>query len=352
MILLVSAKGAKTYYVYRKLDGRPEKIKLGSFHDLSIENARAAAAKVNSQIGQGKNPNEIKRKLKEEPTFQEMAERFMDSKRTRSGKPLSPRTTEEYGKLLKTHLAKIAKLHLTQITTDRLKSLKIASNSQNNKVRAFISSVFNWAASEGLTTAKNPATAIKTRFVPSRERFLQPEEMERFFNAVEQSHLRDFYLLSLYTGQRRENVMAMQWKELDLSQAVWNIPKTKNGESHRLPLIPEAVEILTNRKHQKVVNCQWVFPAESKSGHIVNVAKEWRKVLVVAGLENLRIHDLRRTLGSWQAIQGTSLTIIGKGLGHKSQQSTGIYSRLTLDPVKDAMGSAVIEMHKAGNRKK
>lgn len=59
-----------------------------------------------------------------------------------------------------------------------------------------------------------------------------------------------------------------------------------------------------------------------------------------AGLTNLQIHDLRRTNGSYQAIDGTSLTIIGKSLGHKSPQSTAIYARLSDDPVKESLSRA------------
>ena len=59
-----------------------------------------------------------------------------------------------------------------------------------------------------------------------------------------------------------------------------------------------------------------------------------------AGIENLRIHDLRRTAGSYMAIQGVSPTIIGKALGHRSPQATAIYARLTQDPVRQALENA------------
>jgi integrase len=59
-----------------------------------------------------------------------------------------------------------------------------------------------------------------------------------------------------------------------------------------------------------------------------------------ARLDDVWIHDLRRTLGSWQARSGASLTIIGKSLGHKSQQATAIYARLDLDPVRESMERA------------
>jgi integrase len=68
--------------------------------------------------------------------------------------------------------------------------------------------------------------------------------------------------------------------------------------------------------------------------------KGWHRITSRAGLKNLRIHDLRRTMGSYQAIAGASLTIIGKSLGHKSPQSTAIYARLSNDPVRASMEAA------------
>jgi integrase len=62
------------------------------------------------------------------------------------------------------------------------------------------------------------------------------------------------------------------------------------------------------------------------------------------GMLDLRIHDLRRTLGSWCAMNGASLTVIGKALGHRSMASTEVYSRLTMDPVRNAVEGAATKM--------
>ena len=72
--------------------------------------------------------------------------------------------------------------------------------------------------------------------------------------------------------------------------------------------------------------------------------KGWKRILERAGIDNLRIHDLRRTLGSWQAKTGASLAIIGKSLNHKNQNTTAIYARLDLDPVRDSINKATSAM--------
>ena len=87
---------------------------------------------------------------------------------------------------------------------------------------------------------------------------------------------------------------------------------------------------------------QWVFPSfSSKTGHLADPKRAWKRILEKAQIQDLRIHDIRRTLGSYQAITGASLPVIGKSLGHKSSQATQIYSRLNNDPVRQSMEKAI-----------
>lgn len=148
--------------------------------------------------------------------------------------------------------------------------------------------------------------------------------------------LKIFFYISLLTGARRNNVQSMNWNDVNFSRAEWLVPETKNGEPHTIPLIPQAITILQERYANK--NCDWVFPSlSSKSGHIEEPKKIWKKLLTRAGIKDLRIHDLRRTLCSWQAATGANSYIIGKSLDHKTQQATAIYARLNIDPVRESV---------------
>ena len=93
---------------------------------------------------------------------------------------------------------------------------------------------------------------------------------------------------------------------------------------------------------------EWVFPGYGKSGHLTEPNAAWGRICKRAKLKDLHIHDLRRTLGSWQAAGGASLTVIGKSLGQKSLQATAIYARLDLDPVKASVDAATAAMLAAG----
>ncbi len=88
----------------------------------------------------------------------------------------------------------------------------------------------------------------------------------------------------------------------------------------------------------------WVFKGTGATGHLVEPKTWWKRVLERASIKDLRLHDLRRTFGSYQAGAGANSYIIGRSLGHKSTQSTAIYARLNIDPVRDSVEKAAKAM--------
>lgn len=143
--------------------------------------------------------------------------------------------------------------------------------------------------------------------------------------------------------QQKLGIQRLGPAHVDLVAGVWRIAKTKNGTPQTVTLSPEAVMVLEARKDGGV----FVFPGDGVTGHIVEPKKAWATLLKTAGIVNLRIHDLRRTLGSWQARTGASLPIIGKSLNHKTHQATAIYARLDLDPVRQSVNTATAAIMKA-----
>lgn len=222
--------------------------------------------------------------------------------------------------------------------------MRTKGKSAANAAVTLISMLFNKAIDWELFTGKNPASRIRKFRINPRDRFLQPEELPRFLKAVGELRnptTRDFFMMLLFTGQRKRNTADMKWSDIDWHQNVWKIGDTKNGTPHTVPLIDHALVILARRRG---VHPVWVFPREDGTGPIWYRCTAWRLVLKRAGITNLRIHDLRRSLASWQAITGTSLPIIGRTLNHQDLKSTMIYARLHLDPVRQSMGTAVDAM--------
>ena len=234
-------------------------------------------------------------------------------------------------------LSKITKADIQKLHADMGKNHKVEAN----RLIALLSIMFNKAIEFGLWDKLNPAFNIKKFREKSRDRFLQSEELPRFFSALAQESnetIRDYILLAILTGARRSNLLAMKWDEVSWERAEWRIPTTKNDDPQIVTLSKEALTILKHRKF--AITNRYVFPGNGKCEHLVEPKKGWTRVLKNAGIENLKIHDLRRTLGSWQAKTGASLTIIGKSLNHKSHQATAIYARLDLDPVRASVEKA------------
>jgi integrase len=138
----------------------------------------------------------------------------------------------------------------------------------------------------------------------------------------------------------------MRFDQLDLKRGLWTIPEPKSRVPYTIPLTEEAVEILIVRR--RMFQGEWVFPSDAQTGHITEVKRSWKQLLMRAHINGLRIHDLRRTLASWQAGIGVSLPIIGKTLGHQSRDATEVYARLHLDPVRKAIDAATRAMLNAG----
>jgi integrase len=202
----------------------------------------------------------------------------------------------------------------------------------------------------------NPAATMGENLFPEnkRERFIEPDEMAQFYAALQKEpsrDLRDFVILSLWTSARRGDILAMRWEDLNLEDNKWAVPDPKN-EPYDVALVPEAITVLKRRMNGGT-NSRWVFPSPSSaSGHLINLNKRWKALLGRANLKKpLHIHDLRRTRPSWMAAQGVSLQIIGKSLGHASIEATQIYSRLHLDPVREAVNNATQAMLAASRKK-
>lgn len=349
----VSYTGVKTFSVFKRIKrGEPERVTLGRYPEMTIDQARRKAMEINLAISEGLNPAENRRIKREEMTFGDLFSDYIE----RHSKQHKKTWTEDQEKYNNHISAKIGKLKLSSITKSNIAVLHVGITKAGypyaaNRVLALISSVFGWAMSLDIWD-RNPAIGIPRNREKSRDRFIQGDELPRFFNALAEEPnetIRDFVLMSLLTGARRSNVCAMRWRDINFERAEWRIEETKNGASQTVALSPEAIEVLLNRKQNS--GAEFVFPGPGKKGHLMEPRKGWERILARAGIENLRIHDLRRTLGSWQAKTGASLAIIGKSLNHKHQNTTAIYARLDLDPVRDSINTATNAMLTAAGLK-
>jgi integrase len=343
LTVAVSPAGRKTFVLYRKMNGRPERINLGLYPEMSIEQARGKAEKMNSSIAEGENPRDDQRAMKQENTVGEFFDIYLEHFAKVHNRSWQKHDVHTFNK----HLAQWRHLKLSAIRKMDVVNLhaKIGRNSGRyaaNRVLELLSAMYNKAI-EWEWKGENPAKGVPAFREYKRERFLQPEEFPRFLKSVMEEPnetVRDYVLVSLFTGARRGNVQEMKWEQVNFDHATWRIPVTKHGDSETVTLSPEALAILERRKSA----AEWVFPGTGKSGHLVEPKSAWKRILQRADIHDLRLHDLRRTLGSWQAAAGSSLLVIGKSLGHKSSKATEVYARLNLDPIRASVNKATSAM--------
>lgn len=351
LCLVVHPSGRKAFYLERKFNRKSERIKIGDFPEWPVKEARGEAGKWISEFAHGKSPAEARRALRGELTLADLWEEF----KSRHLEPYrKPKTVAEYERQYTVYLPKWHKKRLTSIKKRDVQTLHGDLGKENgeyvaNRVASLLRAMYNKATAWGHFTGDNPAVGIERFRETSRERFLKDDELPAFFKALaeeEDATARDCIKMCLLTGARRGNVQEMRWDELDLDKALWAIPETKTG-SQTVVLPLQAVEVLRQR-HADLADETWVFPSPRREGPYCDLKGPWSRILERAGIRNLRMHDLRRTLGSWQTILGASLPTVGASLGHKNPSTTAIYARLQEDPVRQSVQRAVDAMLGAG----
>jgi integrase len=353
LMFRVNRGGSKIYGWYRRLPDDNEsprkqcEITIGAFEDVPLEEARKRAEEFNVIVGDKKDPS-----LTREAgiTYGALFNRYLEE--------YAKTRTTTWQSAVYNHERYFKRWHhrlVADIDTQSIQRWvndmgaeygKHTANRTFNTMRA----VLSWALRKELIAGQNACHGVDTFKVQARERFILPgDEFQKFADALNQepnATIRDFFWMCLFTGARRANVLEMEWNQIDFELLSWRIPVTKNNESLTVPLTSSSIEILRRRFSDPLRHDRWVFPSDrtgrktGELGHLSSPHKAWARIIQRAGIADLRIHDLRRTAGSYMAINGVSPTIIGKALGHKSLQSTAIYARLTQDPVRRAFENA------------
>ncbi|MCD6308496.1 MAG: tyrosine-type recombinase/integrase, partial [Candidatus Latescibacteria bacterium] len=220
-----------------------------------------------------------------------------------------------------------------------------------NRLRSLIHKLFTFARERG-ADIPNPVTGIPKFREEKRKRFLMRDEAGPFFralNAETNTTIKHFVTLALCTGIRSGNIRAGRWEQINFNASTWHLPEAKGG-AYTVPLTSWALEVLRDRR--EMYSGDWIFPAEgwSKTGHLGDPHKAWKALTAQAGIEGLRIHDLRRTLASWMSMEGISYPVISTALGHAvgTGAITMIYARTDLETVRTAMETALAAMLRAG----
>jgi integrase len=367
--LAIYPSGRRTYCLYRRVNGAPKRIRIGDYKAITIENARREATRLNGLIATGDDPQEKKIKERKEPTFSDLFNIYFneyaiaETKRPYDNKAiLELHFLPKWGnrKAKEITLEILRNVHASVRSTclkkshDRFKGKglppeNVKSNTGKaiaNKVINLVSSVYNYSKSFGHYTGENPCVGLKKFSLPPRDRFLSNEELRLFLEALklESTLFHDFFLLLLFTGARKTNVLKMKYSQIDFDLKRWRLgsDETKNADVNIVSLSEPVIEILNRRKATNdslTTSTKYVFPGEELNAHLKDPKRSFSRIKKRMEISDVTIHDLRRTFGSYMAISGYSLPQIGKSLNHKDQRSTAIYARLLQDPILEAVNT-------------
>jgi integrase len=366
-LLRVTPAGARCWCLnYRVRDtGRERRLTIGDVAAWPIAAARERAAELRREIDAGGDPLGQREEKRAAPTVSELAERFI----TEALPSRAARTQVEYRSMLRNQiLPALGRMKVAAVARDDIEKLcrRITASGKPrraNATKSLCSILFNQAIIWRLMV-DNPAQGVKSNPEHGRERYLSDEEIDRLMTVLDRWQARrpdavDAIRLALLAGARRGEIMSMRWADVDLDTAVWVKPatRTKQRRTHRVPLAPQAVDVLRRRQAERQADTRvvrlrddHVFRGGGDAAHITRLRDAWELIRAEAQLGDVHFHDLRHSFASLLVGQGLSLPIIGALLGHSKPATTQRYAHLADEPLRKA--AAIVGQIVGGKRAK
>ncbi len=341
----VYPSGSKVFLVQTRAGGKSRRMTVGRHGLISAERARRKAAKLIADIKAGNEPDAVNGASRRDagPTVAEVAERYMTEHVAVRCKPATMRHCRH---ILDRHLLPaLGNLRLGELGRERVAALQYALHetpAMANKAVDMLSRLFHMAELWGVAPeGGNPCRFVRKYKERPRERFLSDGEFQRLGRVlcevqsegkVYPSAVAAFRLLML-TGCRRNEILTLRWEDVDLGAGELRLRDAKTG-ARSVALSPSARSVLEGLPRQQ--DNPWVMPGAKPGQHYSNLNNAWAVVRSRAGLDDVRIHDLRHSFASRALALGESLPMIGKLLGHRKVQTTARYAHLARDSVKVA----------------
>jgi integrase len=338
----VTANGARSYVLrYTTRAGRERTFTIGDAGNWRTSDARDKARELRREVEDGGDPLGAIEDERAAPTVLDLIERFRAEHLPRK----RPSTRDDYERTLRLHIephfgqhTKVADVRFENIDALHRKITAAGNPYQANRTIALLSKMFSLAVRWRMRET-NPVKGIEKNREYHRRRYLSGDELVRLTKALAKhpdKGVADAIRLLLLTGARRGEVLSMRWE--DVEDGTWSKPpsSTKQKEHHQVPLSAPALQLLADIRKRQRPRSPFVFPGSGTTGHLVEIKKGWAAACKAAGIEGLRIHDLRHSYASQLVSGGASLPLIGALLGHSNPTTTARYAHLFRDPLRAA----------------
>ena len=335
----VYPSGRKVYVVQSRGRGVPRRVTLGSHGELTTTQARLRAAQVIDRIKGGKEP--IPPLAQAGATIADLAARYLGAHVAQN---CNAHTAGIYRGSLENHiLPALGMMPLAAVETAHVAALHYRLRETPraaNRALSVLSKMFSLAAAWGLVAdGTNPCKGVRKYREKKRERFLTRDEYRRLGQALVEAEaeaeagvdgavspyaIAALRLLML-TGCRLNEILTLRWDDIDRTAGEFRLRDGKTG-ARMVPLTPTAETVLAGI--ERVPRNPWVIVGKQPNTHLSTITADWYRLRSRAGLDDVRIHDLRHSYASRALAAGESLSMIGKLLGHADIQSTARYAHL------------------------
>jgi integrase len=375
--------GKKVYVAQYRQNGHSRRATIGEHGRLTPDEARTEAKKLLGAIAQGADPISQRKAARAVPLFHDVADEFL---RAHVAAKRKPRTLAAYGTLLSKHiLLAIGAMRVTDIRRhdiSRFHASLSATPGAANRTLTVISSIWNWATSEHeeLELPPNPVKGIKRNPEHGCERFLTTDELARLGDALREGEtiglpyavdeakpkakhapkpenrrraLDPFAIaavrLLIMTGARLREILHAKWQHVDFERGILFLPDSKTGKK---PVYLSAAALAILAALPRIEGNAHIIVGAKDGAPRADLKRPWAAVTKAAGLEGVRIHDLRHSFASIGAGASLGLPIIGKLLGHATPAMTAKYAHLDADPMRRAVEviGATISAAMGGNK--
>ena len=337
--------GGKVYVAQARGPGGPKRVTVGRHGVLGAEQARQRAALIIARVKAGEEPvpEPMSARLSGGPTVGELARRYLEEHVEIRCKPKTVKSTRT---VVHRHIVPaLGKLPLTAVNRARVMELHdelYKTPAMANMVVAILSQMYRLAEGWGLVPEGcNPCRSVVKFPERKRERFLTDAEFTRLGQVLDEVETRGgasapavaAIRLLMLTGCRKNEILTLRWEDVALDENELRLPDAKTGP-RVVPLSPLAVKLLSGLP--QAPGNSWVIPGRKPGTPLSNMDRAWTVIRARAGLDDVRIHDLRHSFASRALALGESLPMIGKLLGHSQVETAARYAHLARDSVHGA----------------
>ena len=337
----ININGKKTFILkYRIGQGRRAKIKkpvIGTFGVIKTEQARHIAKQWLVEASQGIDPCELD---KDQTTIKDFCDVYLKHHAEVKKKQSSAIEDKRLMRLqILPHFGKMRVQDATRAMIIKHHQSLSHTPYMANRFLALFSTMMNLAEKwEYRPLNTNPCIHVDRYKEKPRETFLSMQELGRIGSAMRQlKDVESKYILAaikmlMLTGCRTGEILNLRWEQIDFQTQKMNLLDTKTG-ARSIHLSPASIDVL----HSLPNKGGHVFKSSIQDKKLTTLRHVWKKICKLAGINDVRVHDLRHTYASYAVSKGYSLPVVSKMLGHADIKTTQRYAHLMDDPVNQAI---------------